>query len=328
MAALHVEADIVKIVAHLVARFYLRKPELADLIAIKLCDFRTLFKAVANEICYILRSPVSYKLISINIELTNTCNLHCRMCPVGNGRMKRPGVYLKPELFEHIIDQNPDIDFILIFQWGESLLHEKVIDLIQYARLRGVRTFLTTNGTLLDRPLSRRIIQSGLDRITFSVDGTGETYERIRGFDFGALRNKIIEFKNIRDHMKSSLKIDVSMVVSQHTEGDVAGYRRKWEGLADRVQLIPVFANSKRSVRCRELWRGTLTVLADGKVVPCCADYDGVNVVGDARTQKLSVIWNSSAMRHLRKAHGRKRFQGICNTCGEFETPYVSKRFE
>lgn len=319
---------LIKLIAYFIARYYLSRPDLTDLVAIKFHDFPTLFKAILNEICYILRLSISYKLISVNTELTNACNLHCRICPVGNGRMKREKTFMKPELFKKTINENPEIDSILIFQWGESLLHEDTIDLIQYAAQRGIRVFLTTNGTLLDSELSRRIIESGLERLTFSVDGVGDKYTNIRGFRYEELKHKIIEFKNIRDQMKSNLKIDISMVVFKETKGEIERYRKEWEDIADRTQLIPMFVSLERKRRCRELWRGTLTVLADGRVVPCCADYEGVNVVGDVSTQKLTDIWGGEKIRNLRKDHIKNRFKGICRNCGEFENPFVSKRFD
>lgn len=317
----------IKLVAFIIAKFYLRKSDLQGLIGIKFENFSTLFKTVTNELCYIFKLPVSYKLISANIELTNECNLHCMMCPVGNNSMKRKKTYMPPELFKKIIDENPQLDFILIFQWGESLLHKELVNLIRYAAQRGIRVFLTTNGTLLNRELGRKIIESGLERLTFSIDGIGNKHEEIREFSYEKLKYNIIEFKKTRDEMKSRLKIDISMVVFERTIGEIDAYRKEWEGIADRVQFIPKFIMSKRKIRCRELWRGTFTILADGKVVPCCADFEGENVVGDIRKSRLSEIWNNKIMRRLRKAHIKKRFYGICTNCEEYESPLVSKRF-
>lgn len=319
---------LLRLIAYAVARIYLRKPDLAELISFKFNTFSTIYKAAINELCYLFRLARSYKVISANIELTNDCNLSCAMCPVGNKTMKRKTSYMREELFKKVIDQNPTLDFILIFQWGESLLHKNLAEYIRYAVRRGIRVFLTTNGTLLNVETDRRLIETGLERVTFSVDGREETYESIRGFSYQQLRRNIEELKKVRDEMKSPLQIDISMVMYEKTETDIAAFKSEWQGIADRLQLIPRFTQTTRRTPCRELWRGTLTVLADGTVVPCCADYDAECSVGDISRQALAEIWNGEKIQRLRKAHGKKKFYGICSTCGEYENAAASKRFD
>lgn len=234
-------------------------------------------------------------------------------------------------LFKEIVDKNRGVEFVLPFQWGEPFLQRDFLKMVKYATSKGIRVMFTTNGTMLNDDICRKIAESGAERITISFDGIGETHMKIRGFDYYKLREKVLNLKKIRDEvkskLKSKLKIDISMVVFKETENDVGRLYEEWGSVADRVQLIPRFVSGKRTVRCRELWRGIIVVLCDGRVSICCADYEGEAIVGDARKQTLAEIWNSKKMRECRRAHIKGKFPPICENCNEYETDLVSKRF-
>ena len=57
--------------------------------------------------------------------------------------------------------------------------------------------------------------------------------------------------------------------------------------------------------------------MVDGKVVPCCVDYDGKYIVGDLKTDSLKSVWNGGKMIKLRKAllEGRKGDIELCSKC-------------
>jgi radical SAM protein with 4Fe4S-binding SPASM domain len=65
---------------------------------------------------------------------------------------------------------------------------------------------------------------------------------------------------------------------------------------------------------CYRLWQ-TFTVLWDGRVSLCCADYDGRNVLGDLRTSTIAAIWNSPAYRAVRRQHLDSGGPEICRSC-------------
>jgi radical SAM protein with 4Fe4S-binding SPASM domain len=60
-----------------------------------------------------------------------------------------------------------------------------------------------------------------------------------------------------------------------------------------------------------------MVVLWDGRVVPCCYDYDGKYVLGDLRQNTLAEIFNEAPMRELRRAlrEGRAEDVSLCRTC-------------
>jgi MoaA/NifB/PqqE/SkfB family radical SAM enzyme len=198
---------------------------------------------------------------------------------------------------------------------------------VRYAADRGVATMITSNGTHLTPENRKSLLECGLSRITFSVDGDATTHAAIRSYDLETLRRDVKTFVAERNAAGSPLKIDVSMVVDAATEHALEGFKRDWHGVVDRVQAIPRMVAERRTTPCRELWRGSLVVLWDGRVTVCCVDSEGLLEVGNANETPLGQVWNGERMREIRGAHREGRFPPLCAMCGEFEKPGVSKRF-
>ena len=321
-----IERRVAGLIASAGARFYLGKPDVRELLEVKFPTLSAVANAVRNEVAFRRRSATSHVLSSVNLELTNHCNLKCTICPV-NTTMRRAKGFMDPDLFRRVIDENPQLDFVLAFQWGEPLLHPQFFDLVRYAADRGVRTMITSNGTHLTPENRARLLACGLERITFSVDGDDETHFSIRHYPLARLREDVLQLRRERDAAGARLRIDVSMVVDRATEHALAGYRVAWKDVADRVQAIPRIVAERRTLPCRELWRGTLVVLWDGRVTVCCVDSEGTLQVGDARTERLTDVWNGARMQALRERHASRDFPSLCAMCGEYEHPSVSKRF-
>jgi len=315
------------LLAPLAARLYLRRPELGELIAIKYGNWRSLGAAAFNEVLFRLRRESGYRLVSANFEVTNACNLSCTICPVNQG-MRREKRRLDCATFVRFLENNPGLEFVLLFQWGEPLLVKELPEMIAEATARGVRTMITTNGTLLDERWCQRLLDAGLTRLTMSVDGDAETHRKIRGIELEPLRENLARLRGMRDARAGSLGIDVSMVVNGLTEAKWRQLRRAWDGIADRIQAIPQFVEKARKNPCREPNRGSLVVLADGSVTVCCADPEGDAVVGHIDDGPLQEILNNEKMRGFRRAHFKREFPTICADCGEYDSRVAGPRFE
>ncbi|MEM8885261.1 MAG: radical SAM/SPASM domain-containing protein [Planctomycetota bacterium] len=320
-------AGLGALVAPFVARLYLRRPELASLIAIKYGSTRALGRAVWNEMLFRMGRTRGYKLVSANFEVTNACNLSCTICPVNRG-MQRPRARMDLATFERFLDRNPELEFVLLFQWGEPLLVKDLPAMIEVASRRGVRTMITTNGALLDEAWCHKLLDAGLTRLTMSVDGDDVSHREIRGIDLEPLRVNLQRLRRMRDERGSAMGIDVSMVVNKRTERHWPEVRRSWAGIADRIQAIPQFVVKARSNPCREPNRGSLVVLADGSVTVCCSDPEGDAVIGHIDDAPLAELLNGERMQAFRRAHFERDFPKICVDCGEYETDVAGARFE
>lgn len=311
----------------LVARWYLRRPDVAALIAQRYRSLRATVGGLLNELAYRrgrLRAPM---LLSANLELTNRCNLRCTFCPTGNGRMERARGLMDPVVFRRALAGARPLEYVLLFQWGEPLLHPRFAELARLARVAGARTFLTTNGTLLDERRVDMLLDAGVDRVTVSVDGDAETHERIRGVPRDRVLAGLQRLRAARDARRSATGVDVSMVVAPETESAAATIDADLAGVADRVQKIPLLTQGQRRTRCREPWRGGLVVLQDGRVTACCVDHDGELAVGDVRETSLRALYNGDRMQALRRAHVTGDLPAICARCTEYPTDAAAPRF-
>ncbi len=325
----------VRLLAWSVARLYLRRPEVEDPIAIRYRSLRSLLGGIANEVAYRLGLERAPALLSTNLELTNRCNLRCGFCPTGNGRMTRPRGLMTRAVLERALASGRPLEFALLFQWGEPLLHPRFSEMARRAREAGARTLVTTNGTLLGDARIAALLDAGVDRVTVSVDGDAATHEAVRGVPLARTEDAIRRLVAARDARGSATAIDVSMVVAPETERAAAAFRARWEGAdgtpdaprVDRVQAIPLLTVGERRTRCREPWRGGLVVLQDGRVTVCCVDHDGELAVGDVRQEGLRSLWNGDRMRALRRAHVAGTLPPLCARCTEYPTDAAAPRF-
>jgi MoaA/NifB/PqqE/SkfB family radical SAM enzyme len=117
------------------------------------------------------------------LEATAACNLRCPMCPTTIGLPRDP---YRTEMFD--LELLPKLDEVLprvvrcfLSGGGEPLLHPRFFDIVSALKKHGIEVHFNSNATLLDEARARKIIESGVDTISFSIDGaTEETYKKIR----------------------------------------------------------------------------------------------------------------------------------------------------
>jgi len=125
-------------------------------------------------------------------EVTRRCNLSCIHCRAAAERGPYPGE-LSPEEALRLLDDIVSFSSpVVILTGGEPLLREDIFDLARYGTKRGLRMVMAPNGTLIDGEKALRIKESGIQRVSISLDGaTPETHDRFRrveGAFAGALR--------------------------------------------------------------------------------------------------------------------------------------------
>jgi hypothetical protein len=132
------------------------------------------------------------------IECTAACNISCAQAccapETGITRTRQAGM-LDFELFRRVIDETgaslARVDF---FNYGEAFLHKRAIEMCEYIKSHFPHIYLytSTNGLALTEEQARRLVRSGIDEVTFSIDGaTPESYVqyRKRGDFDKAMRN-------------------------------------------------------------------------------------------------------------------------------------------
>lgn len=109
------------------------------------------------------------------IEITNRCNLTCKMCPRDYFNLLKEDMPL--ETFKKIVDRLENITLLTLTGWGEPLVHPHIFEMIIYCKERSHKVKLTTNGTLLTSEMRQRVFSSGLDEITISLESINKASE-------------------------------------------------------------------------------------------------------------------------------------------------------
>jgi radical SAM protein with 4Fe4S-binding SPASM domain len=289
--------------------------------------------------------------ISIAIEPTTSCNLRCPECPSGLRSFSRATGMLQQSLFESTIDQLADrLTYLTFYFQGEPYLHTSFLDMVEYASRKGIYTATSTNGHFLKDDVSRATVESGLDRLIISIDGTTqETYESYR---VGGSLEKVIEGTRNILQWKKELKSSTPHVVFQflvvkpneHQINDVYKLARamgvdqvvlKTAQIYDYTHgsdLIPDDSRYSRYKKnsdgsyaiknsmlnqCWKMWNSCV-VTWDGKIVPCCFDKDATHVLGDLKKTSFEEIWYGDQYNHFRNSLLRSRNEiEICRNCTE-----------
>ncbi len=132
------------------------------------------------------------------IECTAACNISCAQAccapETGITRTRNAGM-LDFELFRRVIDEaGPSLTRVDFFNYGEAFLNKRAVEMCEYikAQFPHIYLYTSTNGLAFTEEQARRLVRSGIDEVTFSIDGaTPETYAvyRRRGDFDKAIRN-------------------------------------------------------------------------------------------------------------------------------------------
>jgi radical SAM protein with 4Fe4S-binding SPASM domain len=166
----------------------------------------------------------------IQLEVTRSCNLGCRMCLVRYRDVPNRREGSMPfETFRHVVDEIPGLRAITLQGLGEPLLAPDLYRMIEYATERGITIGFNTNATLLTRARAERLIRARLDWLHVSIDGaTAETYESIRdGSSFEKVRRNlagVVEAK--RDLVSDRPDLMLIFVAMRRNVGELPAFVR------------------------------------------------------------------------------------------------------
>ena len=111
--------------------------------------------------------------MTISIEPTTACNLRCPECPSGLRSFTRPTGNLKSDFFRNLIDQTYwHLCYLIFYFQGEPYINPEFLEMVQYAHRRNIYTITSTNAHFLSDENARKTVESGLDRLIISLDGT------------------------------------------------------------------------------------------------------------------------------------------------------------
>lgn len=288
--------------------------------------------------------------LSVAVEPTTSCNLRCPECPSGLRAFTRPTGMLSLELFKNFIDEvHLDSSYLTLYFQGEPFLNKEFYEFVKYASSKKIYTATSTNAHFLNQETAEKIINSGLDRLIISIDGTTqEVYEQYR---IGGNLNKVLDGTKVLVEQKKKLNSKTPYLIFQYLvvkpnehqitevkklakELGVDEVKFKTAQVYDPTPDHPLIPENKKYSRykfngkeaviknnlensCWRLW-SSCVMTWDGKIVPCCFDKDAKKQMGIISENNFHNIWKGKEYFNFRKAILKSRKEiDICANCSE-----------
>jgi radical SAM protein with 4Fe4S-binding SPASM domain len=299
-----------------------------------------------------IKKPIFTALpFSVSIEPTTSCNLRCPECPSGLRAFTRPIGMLQPVFFDALLQQiKKHVHSLTFYFQGEPYLNPDFLKMVKAANTSGIYTITSTNAHYLDEKNARETVESGLDKLIISVDGSSE--ESYTKYRVGGQYQKVLDGTKMileqRRLLKSSHpRVVWQFIVFKHNEHEIGAIQKMAEEIGvDTLQiktaqvyhfdnaddLIPTASKyaryrknssgkwkikNKLLNQCWRMWQGCV-ITWDGSVVPCCFDKDAKYKVGNLQSQSFRSVWLSPEYNQFRQAILKGRSQiDICTNCTE-----------
>ena len=257
----------------------------------------------------------------VSFEPTTSCNLRCPECPSGLRSFTRPTGMMEKDFFRTTVHEiHNKLIYLYFYFQGEPYLNPEFLEMVKYTHDKNIYTVTSTNAHYLNEANCKKTVESGLDRIIISIDGTTqEVYEQYR---VGGKLDKVLEGTRNLVQMKRDMKSKTPHIIFQflvvkpneHQIEDVKKLANEigvdevkfktaqvydYENGNPLIPTIDKFSrykkqadgtyNAKQNMRngCWKLWHANV-ITWDGMVVPCCFDKDADHKLGDLKQTDFS----------------------------------------
>lgn len=283
---------------------------------------------------YPKKQHVSEYPLHVDLELSAVCNLQCPMCYTISPEFKEKvnAKYMDFNLFKKIIDEcsEGNVYSIRLSFRGESFLYKNIVECIRYAKSKGIKEVSTlTNGLRLDEEMFEEIMKAGMDWITISFDGLGETYEQIRKpAKYDRAVEKITNYAQIKKSFGKVKPVIKIQSILPAVQDNLQEFYEVFKPISDLVYVNPLidFHQSKKNLpkiknfSCPEIYQ-RIVVGADGLCMMCANDESGKVIIGDANKQSIKEIWHGPVLTKVREQHSRHVATDEISACSECYLP-------
>ncbi len=319
--------------------------KLGKIIGDKFIQYRKRWDAV-NRFELVTEFP-----LFLQLDMNQNCNLSCCQCIKSTPELENKYYgdnkkALSWETFKEIIHEAQEYDCPSFSPSGinEPLLMKDLEKYLKYAQDHGfLDIIINTNGTLLTEERSKKLLDSGLTRIRFSIDAaTPETYEKIRkrGNYYEVIKN-IERFLSLKESKGYKLPITgtnfCKISLNEHETNDFLNY---WVEKVDQV-TIQTFAPLVSSEKFLNYYPSDQMGIGDKlkvfkcpqpfqrinirnyDIMPCCTFFDSRLKIGNLESDSIYKVWNGEAINQLRDLHKRGDYfkSAICKTCVNLSYP-------
>lgn len=266
----------------------------------------------------------------VDLELASVCDLRCPMCYTITDHFKEQvnAKLMDWSLVTRILDEiGGKVPAIRLSLRGEATLHPKYAEAIRYAKARGIMEVSSlSHGGKLTPEFVKEIVDAGIDWLTISVDGVGETYEKIRKphkFEqlLGNIRN-VHEYKKSQGLNRPVVKVQGIWPALRDNPEE---YYNTFAPITDLVAFNPLIdyldkdenIDYMEDFSCPQQYQ-RLVIGADGRVMKCSNDEENQEVIGDLNRETVHEVWHGTAMREERRMHLMKQGflqSAVCRKC-------------
>jgi len=289
--------------------------------------------------------------LRIHLQMHSCCNATCATCPYPETSKHLKHGEMSWELFDKIAVELGQSDYpsIVLFDLQhEPLMNPEIFVWIRHLKRIAPLThpWVITNGSLLDRFGPSEIIDSGIERISVSLNAhSSDTYALLgTGLDFECVKASVISLSRHEGVRRRLLVNFVASQINRHEIRDAVAYWNQM-GVATQVKPLTNRAGALTSYRsfldenAMTPWQGNrlgsmlrrsarrvvgcplpfhqTAILYTGDVLLCCQDWKHDPIVGNLANDTLRHIWNSASLRELRRLILAHRYERIpaCTDC-------------
>lgn len=276
---------------------------------------------------------------TVQIQTKTGCNAACIFCPNKKLKNKFKDVTMPLPMFRRIIDEiveNPTRR-ISPYLMNEPLTDEYLPERISYItqnKRDDQYSKINSNASELTSEMGKSLLDSGLDRVSFSVHGiVPEEYERtMLGLKLQRVLDnidKFLELKRSGNYKKP--RVRVTMVLTNILEPQIPEILSYWKarnitvnirglenrGGHDRVQSGKISTESglKPFDWCNRIFE-QVYILATGEMVLCCSDWERTTIMGDLSHNTIAEVWNDEKYTDIRARFLSNNLEKtICHKC-------------
>ena len=270
----------------------------------------------------------------LGIESTNSCNTNCKFCP--REKLIRKKGCMNFKLFKKIIDEAMQyknyVKEIYVGGYGEPLLDKDIVKKIKYikSKFKDPIIILTTNASLLNKEISKRLIESGLDEMSvslYSVDP--KNYKKLQKLDYRKTKENLVKFAELKKKLNKKLPwMGTSFLCLDENKSEKNKWIKEVSKFADGV--VPeatlhnyLYGRNYNKVKVNNFRltclkpQTTMQILWNGDVCACCYDFNGDIILGNIRNNSLYDVFNSKKYNDFCKRHFLMQFDKLkfCNIC-------------
>ncbi len=148
---------------------------------------------------------------------TNRCNLRCLHCYI-NAEDHNYKNELSTEEAKRLIDDLAHMKIpVLLFSGGEPLMRQDIFELGAYAINKGIRSVISSNGTLITPLIAKKIKDAGFSYVGISIDGSEKTHDQFRQMP-GAFKKAL---QGVQNTLKTGVMSGIRFTVNRQNYKDL-----------------------------------------------------------------------------------------------------------